>query len=66
MLLGCKGILRIHEQKDNPLNQLISDTGVCRTAPGTLGLLITGILAKLIIYIKTRRVGPLGNKPSTY
>ena len=61
MLLGCKGILKILEQKDNPLNQLISDTGVCRTAPATLGLIITGIPANLII--KLDKLVPLVTNP---
>ena len=35
----CEGVLKILEQKD----ELLSNKGVCRTAPATLGLLIMQI-----------------------
>ena len=37
--LGCGGVLKIFEQKDDKLNQLMNYKGVCKTAPATPGLL---------------------------
>ena len=39
MLIGCESISKIMEEDHAPINLLVSDKTICKTAPATPGLL---------------------------